>query len=322
MSTREHDRAPGPGHRGEAAPSLTVVVVTWNSAAVLPGFLAALPAAMAGVQDWELVVADNASSDDTVDIVLEAVPHARVVQTGRNAGYSAGINAALAVARRTDAVLVVNPDTRAGEGTVLRLLQVLAEPGAGIAAPRLLSHDGRLLHSLRRDPSLPRLVAETVLGGRRAGTIGSWGEVVHDPAVYEQEAEADWVSGAFMMMSRRCVDAVGPWDETFFLYSEETDFAMRTRAAGLSVRYTPEATAVHLEGDAARSPRLYSIQVYNRYRLYARHHGRLASAAFWAVLLVRELLRSPRRSTHRAAVRALLAEGSRPEELVLAYRST
>lgn len=305
----------------EGAPrSVSVIAVTWNSADVLPGFLAALPAAMAGVESWELVVADNASTDDTVRTVSEAMPEARVVQTGRNAGYAAGINAAMAATGLTDAVLVVNPDTRAPEGSVARLLQLLADPGTGVAAPRLVDGTGELIRSLRRDPTIPRMLAEAVLGGRRAGLLGSLGEVVHRRDAYERENVADWVSGPFMLLSRRCVDAVGPWDESFFLYSEETEFAMRVRAAGLLVRYTPAVTVVHLEGDAAQSPMLYSVQTYNRYRLYARSHGRAAAAAYWACLALKELLRWRAGPTHPQALRALVSERSRPAELVAAYR--
>ncbi len=100
----------------------------------------------------------------------------------------------------------------------------------------------------------------------------------------------------------------GPWDESFFLYSEETDFALRARDAGFVTRYDPRAHAVHLEGDSRRNPALWALLACNRVRLYRRRHGRAATTAFYAAVLAREASRAVLgRRPARAAVRALLA---------------
>ncbi|MFD0330519.1 glycosyltransferase [Streptacidiphilus monticola] len=148
---------------------VSIVVVSWNSAAVLPGLLETLADGMAGT-DWQFVLADNASADDSVAVVRAALPDARIVQTGRNAGYAAAINAAVAEVRPEGPVLVLNPDIRLRPGFGKALLAGLeAEPGTGIAAPRLLGADGSVTPTLRREPSLPRAVGEAVLGNIRAG---------------------------------------------------------------------------------------------------------------------------------------------------------
>jgi GT2 family glycosyltransferase len=271
---------------------------------------------MRGVAEWQLVVADNASTDDTVDLVRTMAPDVALVQVGRNAGYAAGINAAVAAGPGSDAVLVSNPDIRPSPGSVRRLLDTLADPGTGIAVPRLLTGEGELIRSLRREPTVRRMLGEALLGGRRSGLVESLGEVVHDLAPYDREGVATWASGAFMLISQRCLETVGPWDESFFLYSEETDFALRVRDAGFLLRYTPAATVVHLEGEAHVSPRLYTMLTVNRSRLYARRHGRALSTAFTSALLLNEAMRSiGRQPTHRAALRALLSPGSRPPEV-------
>src|SRR6476620_5134438 len=96
-------------------PGAVMVVVTWNSAEVLPGLVESLELGMAGLR-WRLVVADNASADGTPGLVRTIAPDALMVETGRNAGYAAAFNAALdAVGKldeRTDAVFVCNPDIR------------------------------------------------------------------------------------------------------------------------------------------------------------------------------------------------------------------
>ncbi|MFI8965797.1 glycosyltransferase family 2 protein [Streptomyces sp. NPDC053493] len=306
--------------------TVAVVVVTWNSAAVLPGFLASLPKGMKGL-DWRLVVADNDSSDDTVAVLRELAPEATVVETGRNGGYSFGINAALRAAGARDegcrAVLVCNPDVRMSEGCAARLVDGLGGPlpdgtAVGISVPLLYEEDGALVHSLRREPSLGRALGEAVLGNRRAGRFAPLGELVTAPAAYTARTTADWATGALMALSRECVAACGPWDESFFLYSEETDYCLRARDLGLRTRLEPAARATHLGGDSRVSPRLWSLLVVNRVRLYRRRHGLAATAAFRAAVLLRELSRAALgREPARAAVAALLG---RPQSWIAGSR--
>ncbi|MDP8961599.1 MAG: hypothetical protein M3N32_08300, partial [Actinomycetota bacterium] len=108
-------------------------------------------------------------------------------------------------------------------------------------------------------------------------------------------------------ISRRCLEQVGPWDETFFLYAEETEFALRARDAGFVLRYVPDAVATHLGGDRHTSSRLWALLAVNRVRLYSRRHGPVRTAAFWAAVALNEALRAlAGRGVHRAALRALL----------------
>jgi GT2 family glycosyltransferase len=285
---------------------VTVAVVTYNSGDVLRGLLAALPGAMVGVDDHALAIVDNASSDRTLEVVAQMAPDATVVQMGRNAGYAAGVNAAFARLPPSDALLVLNPDSRPGPGSGHQLLQGLLSAGTGITVPRIVDRDSRLEWSLRREPTVLRTLGEAVLGGERAGRL-SIGEVIVGLKWYDHDAVADWATGAVMMISRACLDEVGPWDESYFLYSEETDFALRARDAGFALRLTTSAEVVHLGGAVRESPRLWALLTMNRLELYRRRHGTTAALAFRTALILNELLRSGRRrGTHRAALRALV----------------
>lgn len=299
---------------------VAVLVVTWNSAAVLPGFIASLPQGMAGL-DWRLVVADNDSADDTVEVLRSLAPDATVVQTGRNAGYAAGINAALGAAAQWEggyrAALVCNPDIRMREGCAKTLVDALDTPvggGArvGISVPLLYEEDGRtLVLSLRRESSVTRALGEAVLGNRRAGRFPRWSEMVTDPAAYARATRADWATGALMALSKSCLDACGAWDESFFLYSEETEYCLRAGDRGFTTRLEPSAGAVHLGGDSKVSPRLWTLLTVNRVRLYRRRHSAAATAAFRAAVLLRETSRAALgRAASRAAVAALLTTRS------------
>lgn len=284
--------------------SVAVVVVGYNSRALLPDLFDSLPTGLAGLR-WHLVLADNDSVDDTVAVTERLMPTATIVRTGGNRGYAAGINAGVAALEEEyDAVLVLNPDVRLEPGSVACLVSALDRAGVGIAVPRLVDRNGALIHSMRREPTTARVLADTVLGARRAGRR-ALGEVVTDPRAYDTEQDTDWAEGSTQLVSAACWAACGPWDESFFLYSEETDFDLRARDAGFRTRYVPEARAIHLEGGS--SPALWALLVVNSVRLHRRRCGRVAAGLFWAAVLLRESSRALLgRDTSTAAVRALV----------------
>lgn len=290
----------------DAAVRVTAVVVTYNSADVLPGLLEALPGAFGDRGPAELVVADNASRDATLAAAASAAPGATVVEMGRNAGYAAGLNAAVRRAAPSDAILLLNPDARPRAGSVPRMVEALRKPGVCAVVPRLVHPDGRTAPSLRRDPTVLRALGEALLGGRRAGRFAALGEVVRDPAAYEREGPVAWATGAAMLIDRRCLEALDGWEESFFLYSEETEFALRAREAGYRLWYVPDAVVEHIGGEAPTSPELWSLLTLNRVRLFRRRHSRVRSVAFYGAVLLNEAVRAVRGGTHRAALRSLL----------------
>lgn len=290
--------------------AVAVLVVSYNSSAVLADCLASVTAAAAGrgtATVSDVVVVDNDSQDDSVSIA-DGVAGVRVLKSGRNAGYAAAINLGVDdIMEReagTDAVLILNPDTRLRAGALDALLAGLDEPGTGITVPRLVHPDGRIQYSLRRRPSLPTAVGEAVLGGLRAGRFS---EIVTEPARYESAAPTDWATGAVMLVSSRTVRTVGAWDETFFLYSEETEYCLRAERSGLATRFVPTAVVEHGGGASGTDPWLWSLLVVNRVVLYRRLHGAVAGSLYALVTFLGQLVRAAGgRRTSRAAVRALL----------------
>jgi GT2 family glycosyltransferase len=292
--------------QSRALPNVAIVVVTWNSASDIGGFLQALQATDY-LGPWRTVVVDNASSDSTLEIVRAIAPDASIVQTGRNAGYAAGANAGIRSAPEADAVLLLNPDLRVEPDTISELVSELLSSRSGIAVPQILDGEGVVRMSLRREPTVLRAWGDAVLGGRIAGRFPALSERESRVDVYRLDGSADWATGAAMLMSRECLDEVGAWDESYFLYSEETDFALRARDAGFPLRYTPRARVVHFEGESNESPALYSLQALNRVRFFRSRHGRVRAVLFGLGVLLGEALRAGG-AVHRAAVRTLLGQ--------------
>jgi GT2 family glycosyltransferase len=306
-------RETAPGER-----PLAVVVVTYNSADTLGGLLDTMADGLAGVSRSEVIIADNGSTDDSADIAEGHPIGARVVRTGRNGGYAAGINAALATVGREADALILNPDIRLSPGAAARLVARLRQPGTGVAVPRILHDAGVLFHSLRREPSLRTAWADALLGARLGSGIDV-GESICRDTFYDLPGTVDWASGAALAISAEARGQVGDWDESFFLYSEEVDYQRRVRLAGFQIAYVPQAEVIHIGGDYSGNPQLYSILTANRLRDYGRHHGTVSTALFRLAVLTGEALRSLGGSAvHRAGVVAALGREVRPAHVAVA----
>jgi GT2 family glycosyltransferase len=288
-------------------PDLDVVIVTYNNRNVVDDLLDSLPAALDGLTA-DVIVVDNGSTDGTAEMVA-AREDCRLVRSA-NVGYAGGINRGVREAIPAAAILILNADVRLHARSARLLFEALQEPDTGIVAPQIRSSQGALDLSLRHEPSLLRTLGLTWT------KLGVFSEYIAQPADYTCPRIVDWALGAVLLMSRKCYDTLGGWDESYFLYSEETDLSLRARDAGMLTRYEPRAVAVHLEGQSGRSQRTHSMRTINRVRLYRRRHGILASWCYYWLIVANELswvLRGRRESW--PAVMAVLVPSRRPPEL-------
>jgi GT2 family glycosyltransferase len=286
----------------QVAGKVSAVIVTFNSREVLGDLLDSLAVAFKDVPDSEVVVADNASRDDSVAIARRHSIGARVIETGRNAGYAAAINIAAGQVAEDRALLILNPDIRLRPGAVDALLGAIAR-GAGIAVPRMVDEDGRLSLSVRREPSLVSAWSEALIGGKLASRLGL-GEIAAPGPIYRQGGFIDWGTGACLLVSPAARRAIGAWDESYFLYSEETDYMRRSRQAGFPIVYVPAAEALHIGGEDHIRADLYALLTANRIRYYRRYHGPLATGLFRLGVMAGESLRMGRGRVHRAGLEA------------------
>jgi N-acetylglucosaminyl-diphospho-decaprenol L-rhamnosyltransferase len=298
---------------------IAVIVVTFNSAAHLDSLFATLNAALGNILA-RVVFVDNNSTDDTVAWLRRRAGVEVLVQP-ENRGYAAAVNVGLERTPEAPAVLVLNPDLTLGAGSIGQLLAASRERGVGVVVPQLRTPDGAICRSLRREPTVGRALGTAVMGGRVAGHFSRLSETVGNDTSYVERGDVDWATGAAMLVTRECLDATGRWDETFFLYSEETDFAERARRAGFRILYEPAAVVIHTGGDCMTSPELRSMLVLNRLRYFRRRHGRIRSAAFYTAVLWSELTRALLgNKAAQAAAHGLINPKARPAELACSSR--
>jgi N-acetylglucosaminyl-diphospho-decaprenol L-rhamnosyltransferase len=283
-----------------------LVIVTYNSADVLPGLLDSLHGGLEGVVDFKVVVVDNSSKDSSIAIATEHSIGATVINSGRNAGYSAAINIAAAHLGEDYHILILNPDIRLNRGSVAQMCRALEDPLVGIVVPQILDEDGTVSKSIRREPSLVTVWSEALIGGRLAARLGL-GEMVDRPQLYCSGGPVEWATGAILLVSARARRAVGDWDESFFLYSEEVDYFQRLRRADFIAKYVPESQATHIGGDYERSNFLSALMAVNRIKYYSRDRSEMMSLLFRLGVVVGEFVRWPKSSAHRAAFNAALA---------------
>jgi N-acetylglucosaminyl-diphospho-decaprenol L-rhamnosyltransferase len=286
---------------------VTIVIVTYNSRLVIGSLLDSISAALAGVAA-ELVVVDNDSLDGTADYVADR-GDCKVVRSA-NVGYAAGINRGVMESQKAEAILVLNPDVILYPNSIPLMLRALRRENTGIVVPQVRSGEGNLSLSLRREPTVLRSL------GLTATRLGIFSEYINQPSLYTSPRIVDWALGAVMLMSRECYDCLGGWDETYFLYSEETDLCLRARDRGFLTLYEPSSVVLHVGGQSGQDGKTHSMRCINRVRLYRRRHAAVAAWCFLALTVAFELrwaLRGRRESW--AAVRSLVRPAERPVEL-------
>lgn len=225
-------------------PAVSVIIVTYNSAGVIGACLESL-AAEAASGLLEVIVADNASADDSAGVVGRSFPWAQVIAGTENLGYSRGVNLGIRRARGRY-LFILNPDTVVRRGAIRRLIEFVERtPDAGVVGPRLVFHDGTVQFSCRRFYTFSVLLLRRTPLGKLFPNARAVRDHLMLDFDHDSTREVDWVLGAAMFVRREAVDSVGMMDERFFLYFEDVDWCYRMTQKGLKVYYLAEAVVEH-----------------------------------------------------------------------------
>ena len=290
-------------------PDLSIIFVNWNTRDWLRQCLRALPAAVAD-RSAEVIVVDNASTDGSVEAVRSEFPSAHIIIHDTNRGFAAGNNAGLRIASGRYALLL-NTDTLPEPCALQRMVDFAdGLPRAGMVGALLLNPDGGFQASYAEFPSL---LGETLLLLGLARPLLGPHFPSHSPRDSQRARRCDWVQGACLLVRRAALEEIGLMDESFFMYTEETDWCAECWKAGWEVWFTPEARVVHFGGQSfARQPAARRRQVYaGKARFFFKRRGALAGLTFRAIVQITAglklamwaMLAAVRRGNQRVAAR-------------------
>jgi N-acetylglucosaminyl-diphospho-decaprenol L-rhamnosyltransferase len=261
---------------------VSVVVVAYNA---MPW----LEQCLESVSGVETVVVDHGSIDGTLELVRERFPQAGLVQE-ENRGLAFGWNTGV---ERTSGsyILLLNADAWLDEGALEALVAFAdAHPEAAVAGPRLRFPDGRLQRSERGFPTLWRLATEFLFQRKLAPGTRALNAFYGGGFDHAEVHEAEVLMGAVWLVRRAAIEQVGPADDSFFLFSEETDWAYRFAAAGWKVLFFPGAGATHVYA-ASHKGLMFVENLRGQLRFLRKHRGDTYAERARKLLLVALRLR-------------------------------
>ena len=319
-----------------ASPQVSIIIVAHNSQSVLMGCLRSIRRIL-DRSECEVIIVDNASTDDTIRLVTEQFPQFKLVRSSRNLGFAGGLNLGFKEAAGKY-YLVLNPDTIITPSAIPTLLTFLEKnPKAGVAGATLTYPNGSAQDSTFDFPSLPRELLnylpelKTLLRPRQMAAaihriMGIFGNKGDNKVPYRVEC----VSGAALLVRSDIVKQLDGFDEGFFLYHEERDFCHRVWNEGREVWTVPQAQVIHLDahGTGYRRNRLPSMpvlgwRVAGMDRLWWKHRGRgmhrlwrMQTRCLLRLRIIAILLSLPFRGERKSAALSRIQELKRCTEML------
>lgn len=271
---------------------LSIIIVNWNGKDLVRRCIEAVRATTERIR-YEVIVVDNNSSDGSQEFIRSAFPDVTLIENTDNAGFAHANNQGMAVATGRY-LLLLNSDAFVNPGTLDAMVAFMdAHPEAGMSACKLLYEDGRLQPSAYAFPSLRTELYTAFQLDKLFARSREFGQYLMTWWDFDDVRPVDSVMGAFMLARREAVEAVGPMDESYFMYSEEVDWCFRFRRAGWQILYNPAVTTVHLWGGSSGGVRLEMfLQLYRSKVLFFRkNYGPLHAQLLKLILGLGCLLR-------------------------------
>ncbi len=292
--------------------STTIIVVNYKVADCVIDCIGSLRDEVAKCPNSRLIVVDNDSQDGSVEAIQEFIDEegyedwASVVPSTHNGGYAFGNNFAVRLScergEETEYYWLLNPDSTVIPGALSTLLDFMdATPAAGISGSSILQEDGSLWPICFRFPTVLSEVERGLQFGPATRLLANW-KVPREMS--GRTEQVDWLPGASTLIRKSTLDEVGLLDEGYFLYYEETDFALNALKKGWQCWYVPQSRITHVGGvstgvssseqvDEARHPRIPQYIFDSRYRYFRKNHGLaytvLADAAWLGCYFLRRM---------------------------------
>ena len=256
---------------------LSIIIVSFNAREDLARCLRALHSSPPAVSH-EIVVVDNQSTDGSADAARQW-PDVRVIDAGANIGFARANN--LGIRATSGALLLLlNSDTVVPPGAIDALVALLDDrPQVAVVGPRLVDSEGRAELSFGRMLGPLNELRQKILVRGHANRWAFVTDLVD--RLTRRSHTPDWVSGACLLVRRGDAEAVGLFDERYFMYTEDVDFCAAIRAKQRSILFAPEVEVVHLRGRSAAAAPAATQRAYRTSHIafYEKHHPK------WAPLL-------------------------------------
>lgn len=269
------------------AAGVTLVILNWNGRKHLETFMPSVVAS--GYPDLTILLADNGSTDDSLDFLRKEFPEVKILPFDRNHGFTVGNNLALAHVT-TPYYVLLNNDVEVEPGWIGPLVEVMErDPLVAVVQPKLMAY---------------RQKDHFEYAGAAGGYVDVFGypfargrmfeQVEKDEGQFEEDAEILWASGACMLVRKSVSDRLGLFEPSFFAHMEEIDFCWRAKNFGYKVMYTPKSKVYHLGGGtlAKSNPRKTFLNAHNSLvtlvknfagpSVYFRLYARLILDGVWA----------------------------------------
>lgn len=275
------------------AMDLSIIIVNWNGKGVLRDCLASIYDREQAVE-FEVIVVDNASGDDSVDMVENHFPMVRVVRNSSNLGFAAANNRGFSIAGGRH-VLLLNSDTLMLAGALEKSVTYLDDhPDIGVLGCRVEFPDRSFQTSCYRfsDPWV-MFMARMLPLGSIANERLNFGR--YQARQFDKPTDVDCVAGCFMAVRRKVIDGCGGLDEDFFMYGEDEEWCARIKRGGWRVVYFPGATIIHIHRFSSRRARraLRVIECMSPMLVLQKRRGQRVAWAGNLVMFGAMLVRMP-----------------------------
>jgi GT2 family glycosyltransferase len=263
---------------------LSIAIVSWNTCDLLEDCLRSVFETTDDI-DFEVIVVDNASDDDSVEMVRSRYPQVKIIENSDNAGFPKANNQAYAVSSGRHFMLL-NPDTICCRGALAGLVGFLDERlYAGAVGPLVLNPDQTLQYSWSRFPTFINEVRGVL--DRRIEGHPTPATADHVRAI--GPFETDWVGGCALMIRRAAVEDIGLMDESYFMYNEETDWCYRLRQKGWGVWVDPSTEIVHYGGQSSSKASSQSARHLrnSKRRYFSKYYGSVVGMLIYSILAIK-----------------------------------
>jgi len=238
---------------------ISIIILTYNSSAYILNLIKSLISLR---DEFEIIVVDNASTDDTLKLVESSgLKVQKVIKLPKNIGFAGGINAGAKVSSG-EYLLFLNPDTVFEHGTIKDLLKIYEKnEKVGIVGGKMIDENGNPERSAGRFFNLFEVLI-TVLG------LDEVFGVRFSPKKF---TKVDFVSGGFMMVKKDLFEKLRGFDEKFFMYVEDMEFCFRAKKIGINTYFTPNAVVSH-KGQGSSNRGFAIIHIYKGLLYFYRKH--------------------------------------------------